>query len=282
MNILIVGGSNSVMKHGYSDQLADLLDRPDMITLTGSKAQITNLSVGANSAMRGLETLKGADLDGIDLLILEYFINDLPVFSRDGAEFWLACYEGMIRYALSMNPRLRIMPLMLGRRDKQFYAIQNGMRDGMTGLAEKYDLKRVDFDQFAHPYFLPRSHGESSVAKGAAKMIRLIHNQERMVRRPIPHGVLMTRTSAAFASRALRNVREQLREAGITVFGVPIVERAAYRDIFDYGGLLRDLPRAQVSNLEKACQNANAFMGEILTTLRKAKQASETKNKGAA
>jgi len=126
------------------------------------------------------------------------------------------------------------------------------------------------------------TQGGSMDAKGAAKMIRLIHNQERMVRRPIPHGVLMTRTSAAFASRALRNVREQLREAGITVFGVPIVERAAYRDIFDYGGLLRDLPQAQVSNLEKACQNADAFMSEILATLRRAKQAPETKTKGAA
>ena len=58
------------------------------------------------------------------------------------------------------------------------------------------------------------TQGGSMDAKGAAKMIRLIHNQERMVRRPIPHGVLMTRTSAAFASRSLKNVREQLDQAG--------------------------------------------------------------------
>ena len=112
------------------------------------------------------------------------------------------------------------------------------------------------------------TQGGSMDAKGAAKMIRLIHNQERMVRRPIPHGVLMTRTSAAFASRALKNVRTQLNKAGIAVFTTSIVERAAYRDIFDYGGLLRDLPSGQVSNLENAGKNAGAFMAEILTKLK--------------
>lgn len=126
------------------------------------------------------------------------------------------------------------------------------------------------------------TQGGSMDAKGAAKMIRLIHNQERMVRRPIPHGVLMTRTSAAFASRALRNVREQLHAAGIRVFGTPIVERAAYRDIFDYGGLLRDLPSAQVSNLEKASLNANAFMREVLKVLKEGRGQSSEQTKGAA
>jgi|TARA_R110002020_G_scaffold47754_2_gene136214 chromosome partitioning protein len=112
------------------------------------------------------------------------------------------------------------------------------------------------------------TQGGSMDAKGAAKMIRLIHNQQRMVRRPIPHGVLMTRTSAAFASRSLKNVREQLDQAGIRVFATHIVERAAYRDIFDYGGLLSDLPGSQVSNLENARRNAGAFAAEVLDTLK--------------
>ena len=119
------------------------------------------------------------------------------------------------------------------------------------------------------------TQGGSMDAKGAAKMIRLIHNQERMVRRPIPHGVLMTRTSAAFASRALKNVRAQLDRAGIAVFSTPIVERAAYRDIFDYGGLLRDLPAAQVSNLENAGKNAGAFMSEVLSKLKDTAEADD-------
>lgn len=112
------------------------------------------------------------------------------------------------------------------------------------------------------------TQGASMDAKGAAKTIRLIKNQSRMAQREIPHAVLLTRTSAAVASRALKNVRTQLDKAGIEVFSVSIVERAAYRDILDYGGLLKDLDPALVSNIDKAVQNAREFAGEVIAKLR--------------
>ena len=119
------------------------------------------------------------------------------------------------------------------------------------------------------------AQGASMDAKGAAKTIKLIRNQERMARRSIEHSVLLTRTSAAVASRSLKNVREQLKKAGINVFTTSIVERAAYRDIFDYGGLLSGLNAEQVSNLEKARDNARAFAGEVLAKLKSANHAAK-------
>lgn len=116
------------------------------------------------------------------------------------------------------------------------------------------------------------TQGASMDAKGAAKTIRLIRNQERLTRRAIPYGVLLTRTGAAVATRSLRNVREQLGKAGIDVFATSIVERAAYRDIFDYGGVLADLG-AEVSNLGKARENARAFAGEVIARLRESSSA---------
>ena len=112
------------------------------------------------------------------------------------------------------------------------------------------------------------TQGASMDAKGAAKTIRLIRNQARMARRDIPHLVLLTRTSAAIASRALKNVRDQLDKGGIGVLTTSIVERAAYRDIFDYGGTLSDLDASQVSNLDKAVQNAREFASDVIATLR--------------
>lgn len=114
------------------------------------------------------------------------------------------------------------------------------------------------------------TQGASMDAKGAAKTIRLIKNQERMARRSIAHGILLTRTSAAVTSRSLKNVREQLDQAGIPVLSTSIVERAAYRDILDYGGLLSDLDPKQVSNLDKAIENAKEFTGEVLAALKAA------------
>lgn len=112
------------------------------------------------------------------------------------------------------------------------------------------------------------TQGASMDAKGAAKTIKLIRNQSRMARREIPHAVLMTRTSAAVATRALKNVRDQLDKAGIEIFSTSIVERAAYRDILDYGGLLSGLDAKQVSNVDKAIENAREFAGEVLARLR--------------
>lgn len=116
------------------------------------------------------------------------------------------------------------------------------------------------------------TQGASMDAKGAAKTIRLIKNQARMARREIPHAVLLTRTSAAVASRALKNVREQLDKAGIDVLSNSIVERAAYRDILDYGGTLSELDKSLVSNVDKAVQNAREFASEVVAKLREVEQ----------
>ena len=112
--------------------------------------------------------------------------------------------------------------------------------------------------------------GSSMDAKGGAKTIRLIRNQEKMSRRKIAHAVVLTRTSAAVTSRALRNVSQQLQAGGIEIFATAIVERAAYRDLFDYGGTLATLNPSQTSNLDKAIQNAREFAGEVVSKLKAA------------
>ena len=116
--------------------------------------------------------------------------------------------------------------------------------------------------------------GSSMDARGGAKTVRLIRNQERMARRTIAHAVVLTRTSAAVTSRALRNVAEQLMSGGVDVFRTAIVERAAFRDVFDYGGTLDTLNPKVVSNLPRARENAREFAGEVVAKL-KAQQVRE-------
>ncbi|MBB4000258.1 ParA family protein [Aureimonas pseudogalii] len=112
--------------------------------------------------------------------------------------------------------------------------------------------------------------GSSMDARGGAKTIKLIRNQEKMSRRKITHAVVLTRTSAAITSRALKNVSQQLQAGGIDIFKTAIVERAAFRDLFDYGGTLSTLDPALTSNLDKAMQNAREFSGEIIARLKAA------------
>lgn len=105
--------------------------------------------------------------------------------------------------------------------------------------------------------------GSTMDAKGGAKAIRLIRNQSRLTNREIPYSVVLTRTSAAVRSRSLKNVHQQLLDAGVHVFDTAIVERAAYRDLMDYGGSLSNLSKEQVSNLDKAKINAQEFVQEV-------------------
>jgi len=112
--------------------------------------------------------------------------------------------------------------------------------------------------------------GSSMDAKGGAKILRLIATQARMARRQIPHAVVLTRTSAAVKSRSLKNVTAELSEAGVPVFTTAIVERAAYRDLFDYGGMLTGLNQATTSGVPKAIENAQEFAGELVAKIREA------------
>lgn len=114
--------------------------------------------------------------------------------------------------------------------------------------------------------------GSSMDAKGGAKLLRLISGQSRLARRTIPHGVVLTRVGAAVRSRSLRNVAQELEEAGVPVFSTSIVERAAYRDLFDYGGTLSSLQSGQTSNLDKAIENAREFTGELVGRLKELSQ----------
>ena len=105
-------------------------------------------------------------------------------------------------------------------------------------------------------------------AKGGAKVLRLIASQAKMARRIIPHAIVLTRTSAAVRTRSLKNVTNELEEAGIPVFATAIVERAAYRDLFDFGGTLSGLDGSQTSNIQKAIDNAREFAGELVSKIK--------------
>lgn len=112
--------------------------------------------------------------------------------------------------------------------------------------------------------------GSSMDAKGGAKVLKLIASQAKLARRTIPHAVVLTRTSAAIRSRSLKNVSTELEDAGIPVFQTAIVERAAYRDLFDFGGTLPALDASQTSNIEKAIENARQFTGELVAKIKEA------------
>jgi chromosome partitioning protein len=133
--------------------------------------------------------------------------------------------------------------------------------EGTASMMVGYAMSRADL------IIIP-SQGSQLDAAEAVKALKLVKRQEKAFNRQIPCSVLFTRTSAAIETRDLKDVQAQLTEAGVPVFATQMVERAAFRAIFSYGGTLSGLDGSQVSNVKAAQQNARSFAAEVVALLK--------------
>ena len=101
-------------------------------------------------------------------------------------------------------------------------------------------------------------------AQGGAHVIELLQYLDAKAGIRIPHSVVLTRVNSMVTTRALHIVKTLLSERGVHVLNTPIIERSAFRDIFDCGGTLYTMDPTRVSNLLKSRENAQAFAAEIL------------------
>ncbi len=72
-------------------------------------------------------------------------------------------------------------------------------------------------------------------AEIGSEALALVREEEDALGRSIRHAVVLTKTSAAVKARA-KELEEQLRGAGIDVIEPSLVARAAFPELFAYGG----------------------------------------------
>lgn len=106
--------------------------------------------------------------------------------------------------------------------------------------------------------------GCSMDAQGGANVIELMQYLADRGGIHIPFSVVLTRVNSMVTTRALQVVKALLAERRVHVLDTPIIERAAFRDVFDCGGTLYTMEAGRVSNLERARENARAFADEML------------------
>jgi chromosome partitioning protein len=80
----------------------------------------------------------------------------------------------------------------------------------------------------------------------------------------------MTRTHAALMPRTLKHITQQFSEANVDMFKSTIIEREAFKAIRSFGGSIKDLNPKEVSGIDKAIDNINAFTQEVLSKLTQA------------
>jgi chromosome partitioning protein len=101
-------------------------------------------------------------------------------------------------------------------------------------------------------------------AQGGAQVLELLQYLETKANIRIPHSVVLSRVNSMVTTRALQVVKELLAARNVRVLDTPIIERSAYRDLFDYGCSLHEMEAERFSNLDKAKENAAAFASEVL------------------
>jgi chromosome partitioning protein len=104
-------------------------------------------------------------------------------------------------------------------------------------------------------------------ARGGAQVLELLQYLDEKAGIRIGHSVVLTRVNSMVTTRALQLVKALLSERHVPVLDTAIIERSAFRDIFDCGGTLHTMDPARVSNLDKACENAACFAEEIMRKL---------------
>ena len=92
----------------------------------------------------------------------------------------------------------------------------------------------------------------------------LVQEEEEALDRPIRHAVFFTMTRAV-RSRQHLGIEQSLAGQGITIVNPPLMERAAYSALFQFGGDLRSMP-AQGA-MENARENARLFAEAIFAQL---------------
>lgn len=113
-------------------------------------------------------------------------------------------------------------------------------------------------------YVLIPVQGSAMDAQGGANVIELLQYLEDKADIRIRHSVVLTRVNSMVTTRAMNAVKDLLAARRVHLLETPIVERSAFRDMFGCGGTLYSMEARNVSNLDKAQENARALALEVL------------------
>lgn len=143
--------------------------------------------------------------------------------------------------------------------------------EGTASMAVASAISRADL-------VITLCQGSQDDADEAAKTIKLVNRQAKVLNRSIPFAVLMTRTNPAITPRTLKHIMNEFHEAGVEIFKTSLIDREAFRAIRSFGGTVNDLDPKQVSGIDKAVANAHALAVEVIERIKGIKREGEQKH----
>jgi chromosome partitioning protein len=105
-------------------------------------------------------------------------------------------------------------------------------------------------------------------AELAAQAVKAIQEEEEALERRIPFRLVRSRTNAAIETKTAKRIVDAIRAAELPLLETALVERAAYRDIYEFGLLLSELDNATTSGVRNAITNAAELAQSVVQAMR--------------
>ena len=105
-------------------------------------------------------------------------------------------------------------------------------------------------------------------AELAAQAVKAIQEEEEALERRIPFRLVRSRTNAAIETKTAKRIVDAIRAAELPLLETALVERAAYRDIYEFGVLLSELDNATTSGVRNAITNAAELAQAVVEAVR--------------
>lgn len=131
--------------------------------------------------------------------------------------------------------------------------------EGSKNITVSYAIGRSDL------VLIPIRGSQLDADQGAA-VIQLIEREKKAFNRDIDYAIMFSCTSMIQA-RDVTHVRKQIMENDIKILKSELMDRSAFRTIFQLGGSIYDLTDKEVSNPKKAITNAEAYAQSVTELL---------------
>jgi chromosome partitioning protein len=101
-------------------------------------------------------------------------------------------------------------------------------------------------------------------AELAANAVGLIQEEAEALGRDIPFRLVRSRDNAAMQTKTAQRIIAAIEEAQLPLLASGLIERAAYRDIFDFAQTLEELDETKTSGVPAARKNAYEVARSVL------------------
>jgi chromosome partitioning protein len=101
----------------------------------------------------------------------------------------------------------------------------------------------------------------------AIKGARMTEAFGRRAGKPLRHRALLTRVPPAIRPRMIKTVVSELKAAGVELLATPLIEKEAFRALFQFGGDFGVLTTHRVFGAQAARQNTAALVDDVLAVV---------------